>query len=202
MPFVTSSAKSPPPFSDLAGMALLSDRSDFFSSPISPISSSMRGSLWIIRAGATATAAAVDVGAVTIFGFGAGASGGGATTAGFSSSAAVISHAGFLNRLYGGRTETDRVLKISASLPRSRLMSSRPSCSEWVLYVFTFIVLRLPERRSEHWGECHSAKSLPIAAGIVQSTSVDGIAGRSNKAASTAVPSFSDRLQLMPSRGL
>src|SRR2546427_8734665 len=61
----------------------------------------------------------------------AGASAGG--TAGFSSSAAVISQVGFLNRLNGTREVIDRVLTISASLPRSLLISSRPSCSDRVL---------------------------------------------------------------------
>src|SRR6266446_595715 len=75
-----------------------------------------------------------------------------------SSSAAVISQLAFLNKPYGGRTFTDRVLRISASCPRSRLMFSRPSSSDSVLYVLTFIVLQLPGIRFAHWAECHSAK--------------------------------------------
>src|SRR5439155_12301872 len=61
----------------------------------------------------------------------------------FSSSAAVISQPDRLNNPNGGRDETDRVLKMRASVPRSRLIFSRPSSSESVLYVLTFIVLRL-----------------------------------------------------------
>src|SRR5437870_3442966 len=75
----------------------------------------------------------------------------------FSSSAAVISQLGLLKRLNGGLTDTDRVLKMSASFPRSRLMSSSPSSSDFVLYVLTFIVLRLQGIRSERSAECHLA---------------------------------------------
>src|SRR5213594_2966043 len=150
----------PPPNWDLPGIALVNKRRDFFGSLISAINSSMRE--WRgARSRVTAVAVPGFVGPVTLTRGSAAASPkgrgrcvapgeGSAFDATFSSRAAVISQAGFLNKLKGGRTETDRVLKMSASLPRSRLMSSSPSWSERVLYVLTFIVLRLQVRRSEH----------------------------------------------------
>src|SRR5579884_2466999 len=75
-----------------------------------------------------------------------------------SSRTAVISHACCLNNPNFGRSLMARVLRMSASLPRSRLMSSRPSCNDLFLYVFTFIVRQLQERQSERSAECHSVK--------------------------------------------
>src|SRR5438094_2188654 len=105
----------PSPKSDLPGIALVKDRRDFFRSLISAISSSIRESR-AVRARVTTVAGLADLE-------------GSGLAAVFSSSAAVISHAGFLNKLKRGRTETDRVLKVRASLPRALFMLSGASLS-------------------------------------------------------------------------
>src|SRR6266705_2302550 len=100
----------PSPKSDLPGIALVKDRRDFFRSLISAINSSMRES----RAARVRVTAGDVLAEVETLTWRAGPTeGSGLDGTVFSSRAAVISQAGFLNKLKGGRIETDRVLKMS-----------------------------------------------------------------------------------------
>src|SRR5262249_10724861 len=125
--------------------------------------SSINVSIRWSRGGATGSGAGAAAGAPAAEGL---AAGGEAVVPIFASSrcasnsrtAAVISQAGRLNKRNFGLAETDRVLKINASLPRSRLMLSSPSWSDSDLYVLTFIGLRLLVKRSEGSAEFHSVK--------------------------------------------